>query len=72
MDCLIDEDEMLDVLRNFVREAGTQKAAADRLGISATFMSDMVKGRMPISGSVAKKLGYQRSWWYRRTLGETN
>lgn len=72
MNTLIDEVEMLDILRAFVREAGTQKAAAIQLGISGMYVSDIVNGRRPISDAVAQKLGYRRSWRFEYTQGELN
>lgn len=69
MTSLIDEMEMLDVLREFVREAGTQRAAAARLGVSGMFVSDMLRGYKPISEAVAEKLGYRRSWRYELVNG---
>lgn len=70
MNALIDEIEMLDILRTFVRDAGTQKAAAAQLGISGMYVSDMVNGRRPISDVVAQKLGYRRSWRFEYTQGD--
>lgn len=71
MSILIDETEMLDILHEFVRSAGTQQIAAEQLGISAAYMSDMFHGRRSISEGVAEKLGYRRSWMYELVIDGT-
>ncbi|WP_043538919.1 hypothetical protein [Salinarimonas rosea] len=39
------------------REAGSRKALAVRLGVSAPFVSAMINGRKPVPESVMRKLG---------------
>ena len=47
-------------IRQVVAEAGSQKAAAERLGISAAYLSDILLKRRAISAEVGAKVGYER------------
>lgn len=53
-------DQMLLVLKEYVREAGTQRAAAESLNITPQHISDLMRGRRDISENIAKQLGYTR------------
>jgi len=53
----------MDVIRELekqVRKAGSQKEAADALGISAQYLNDLLRGRREASGNVLEKLGLKR------------
>jgi plasmid maintenance system antidote protein VapI len=54
--------EPLDKIKEMVKKAGSQKAVAIELDISQVYLSDILKGNRNISESVAKKLGFKRSW----------
>lgn len=69
---LIDEERMRDVIRDLVELHGSQKNAAIFLGVSQTYLSDIMKKRLPISETIATKLGYERGYWYRNIKGESN
>jgi plasmid maintenance system antidote protein VapI len=45
-------------LAAFIKEAGSQKAAAKKLGISNPFMSDLVLGNRAMTDRVAEQLGF--------------
>jgi len=44
----------------YVRQCGSQKKAAKRLGISPAYVNDIMQKRKEISDNVASKLGYLR------------
>ena len=52
--------EPVEVLRAFVAEHGTQTAAAQALGISEPYLSDMLKGNRAVAESTLTKLGLQK------------
>ena len=49
--------DIIRVLKRHVKEAGSQKAAAEQLGISAQYLNDLLRGRREPSDSVLEKLG---------------
>ena len=50
----------LQVLRQMVEQAKTQKAVAAQLRISQQYLCEVLSGRRDVSKSLADKLGYQR------------
>jgi predicted transcriptional regulator len=54
------EKQMLDVLWDLVAEHGSQKAVADVLGITQSYLSDILQGSRAVSDSLARKIGYIR------------
>jgi hypothetical protein len=53
----------MDVIRELekqVRKAGSQKEAAEALGISAQYLNDLLQGRRGASDNVLEKLGLKR------------
>lgn len=59
-------DEMLDVLRAAVNDAGTAKAWAEMHGIVPSFVSDILNKRRNPTASVLKPLGLEKVVIYRR------
>ena len=49
-----------EALRTLVRELGSQKAAAKRLGFTASFINDVLQGRREMTEALAAKLGFKR------------
>jgi transcriptional regulator with XRE-family HTH domain len=45
------------ILERHVRRAGSQKRAAEELGISAQYLNDLLQGRREPSDNVLEKLG---------------
>lgn len=54
------EPELLLALRGEVARHLTYKLAAEHLGISAQFLTDVLQGRRAISQRLAQALGYER------------
>jgi plasmid maintenance system antidote protein VapI len=59
MEC-VSEKDMVEMLRDYIRERGTQKMAAQSLGISSPFLSDILLGKREVSDNVARKLGFSK------------
>jgi plasmid maintenance system antidote protein VapI len=55
----LDEIGMLTVLRRHCTAIGSQRKAAEAMGISESRMSNILCGREPITPTVANALGYQ-------------
>lgn len=55
-----DESEVLSQLMAFVEEAGTQVNAAKKLGISLSYLNDLLQGHRHISAEIAGKLGFEK------------
>jgi len=56
----ISMDQMLQKLREYVDACPSQNEAARQLGISASFLSDMLNDVRKVSDRVAVQLGYSR------------
>lgn len=54
-------------LRHAVEDAGSQKALAQRLGISTSYVSDLLAGKRKISARILAKLGLRAVVSYVRT-----
>lgn len=54
------EHELLLALRGEVERQATNKQAAERLGVSAQYLGDVLHGRRAISAKLAHALGYER------------
>ena len=53
----------------FINEAGNKKKAAKKLGISPSYLGDILTGRRQYSDSIAKKLGFVKITFYLRVDG---
>lgn len=52
------------MLRDAVREAGTQKAWAERAGVSEVYVSDVLRKRRPPGDAILRALGLTRRMVY--------
>ncbi len=52
--------ELLSRIREIVTRLGRQDMAAEHLGISPQYLSDVLHGRREISKNLAERLGYER------------
>jgi hypothetical protein len=50
---------LLTELKTFIKRAGSQKAAAQELGIANSYVCDMLAERKPVSDTVAERLGFR-------------
>ena len=64
MECTVDEKEMVRMLKEYIKERGTQRVAAMDLGISPAFLSDMILGKREVSDSVARKFGFSKVYMF--------
>lgn len=64
MECTVSEKQILDMLKDYIKERGTQRVAAIDLGISQAFLSDIVLGKREVSDSVARKLGFSKVYLF--------
>jgi antitoxin component HigA of HigAB toxin-antitoxin module len=53
-------NEPIEKIKSLVSESGTQRAAAEILGISQVYLSDILNGRRFVSDELARRLGYRR------------
>ena len=58
------EQDVLDMLNQLVRDHRTQTAVAKHLGVSAVYISDILRGRRAPGGKLLKKLGIKRVAYY--------
>lgn len=56
----LNELEMWVKVNALIHKHGTSKKAAEWLGVSPQYFSDIIKSRREISDTVAKKLGYTK------------
>ena len=69
---VISEEAALDLIIDIVDEEGSQYAAAERLGISPAYLSDILSGARSISDKVANKLGYSKISMFEKQDWEVN
>ena len=55
-------------IKELVREAGSQAEVAEGLGISRSYLNDILQERREISGEIAAKLGFERQIIYLPTI----
>ena len=53
-----------------IQRAGSQRAAARSLGVSAAYLNDVLRGRRAVSARLARALGLERVTVYRVKEGE--
>ena len=53
-------DPVLEELENRIAEAGSQKACAEDLEISPSYLHDIIKGKRALTPTILNKLGYVR------------
>ena len=56
----LSEAQMIAYLWDLVAEHGSRSAVASLLGITPSYMSDILNGNRSVSDSVARKIGYMR------------
>lgn len=57
-------DEVRQKLRQAACDAGSQKALAERIGVSSAFLSDIILAKREPSGAVLSFLGLRRAVRY--------
>ncbi len=60
------ESDLRALVARQVAVAGSQRALAERLGVSATLVGRYLAGRGPCPPAIASALGYRREVAYRR------
>jgi transcriptional regulator with XRE-family HTH domain len=58
--------DVIAAIRRSAKEAGTQKALAERLGISESYLADVLGGRKDPGEAILEPLGLERVVTYRR------
>lgn len=54
----MDEQAMREVVRTAVRDAGSQREFARRVGVSVPFINDVLHGRRNVGPTISAYLGY--------------
>jgi DNA-binding transcriptional regulator YdaS (Cro superfamily) len=65
----IPEKKVIDLVRLGIQIEGSQKAYAKRVGLSESYLSDVLNQRRDISPRILKHLGLERVVYYRRIDG---
>lgn len=52
-------DSLLMEIRQFVINTGSQKVAADQIGVAQQYLCDVLKGRRFIGNKIARHFGYR-------------
>ena len=64
---LVPEADVLEALREFVKETGLQAQAAGALGIGESYLNLILNGKRPIPPAIAERLGYQHLDLYEKS-----
>ena len=59
---VLDEDDVVHLLRAAVEREGSQIAFADRYGVDRAYVSTVLNGRRRVSGSLVKALGLRKAY----------
>jgi transcriptional regulator with XRE-family HTH domain len=57
----MDENPVIEKLKELVKQDGSQQKVSDRLDISLSYLSLILAGKREISDNLARKLGYLRA-----------
>lgn len=57
---VISKDPVMEELESRIAEAGSQKACAEVLEISPSYLNDILKGKRALTPNILSKLGYVR------------
>lgn len=72
MNNILTSVDVLGVLRRECSDLGTQKAWAEKHGVSPAYVNDLLQGRREISDNVADMLGYERRVIFTKRLVSPN
>lgn len=64
---MITEQQIIERLRKACEKAGSQRAWAERNGVSEAYVTDVLKGRRRPGNSIACRFGYEQVMMYRET-----
>jgi hypothetical protein len=59
-------EEVIQMLREYVEDCGSQKEAASKIGISAQYMNDLMRGRRSPGPAVLETMKLKRVMVYER------
>lgn len=62
----MDTAQFIEILRKAVAAAGSQSAWAERAGITAQYVGDVLRGKRQPGASICEALGFERVVLYRR------
>lgn len=64
------EAEVVAALREHVHKVGSQKLVAAYVGVSASYLNDVLHGKRRINGALLRYLGYERIEYFRALVQE--
>lgn len=67
---LINEDRLKEMILKTVSECGSQKEAAKKMGVSASYLNDYLSGRREAGIKILSALELKRICWYESTKKE--
>lgn len=65
---LYSENEVIALLRDYVREHGSQRAFAALVGISTSYLNDVLHKKRRVNDALLKQLGFERVEYYRQRV----
>lgn len=65
-DTVIDSSPVIEKLHEEIERLGTQRAAADKFGVSASYITDLLKGLREPGKKLLKAIGFVRIVRYER------
>ena len=63
---MLTHDQLVSLLKQQIKEAGSQKILAHRMGISQQFLTDVLKGRRMPGAKILRMLGYESMIMYKK------
>jgi hypothetical protein len=66
---IIDETSIRMLIRERCKAIGSQSAFADKVGVSAAYLSDMLLGKRGVSDGIASAIGYEKFIAFRKIGG---
>ena len=65
---LYSDGEVIATLRDYVREHGSQREFAALVGISVSYLNDMLKRKRRVNDLVLRAMGFERVEFYRQIV----
>lgn len=63
------QEAVMKRLRDYVAAEESQRTAAAKIGVSASYLGDVLAGRRTIGPTILKAIGLERDVQYRETSG---
>jgi transcriptional regulator with XRE-family HTH domain len=65
MSKILTQEQVVQILKDFVAQAGTQEKAAAKIGVTAVYIGNILRGKQPPGKSILDFFGIERELIYK-------